>query len=294
MAGRYSPNQRGARSVYAGGYSDTIKRQLERVVIPEKIKCEVCKKFRIQDYYSKRQIDNLRNAIAVQGARAAHQAHAKCRDCVGGPNLEIRCFVCDQTKGLEEFAKNQRQNRDTARCLSCVQNHADVEPLLEENKHLLEIEGMAPSIATSQVGDTMSADATRRSSEKSEDDEISSGGVWLEKGKSKETTAGKVSGHQYNAYDPQGNLHRRSATPSQASPSVHGGWGSWGVTAASSKAALSSYNYSSPTPKRSNFARIPSARTERSGAPTICEPKEARDAVESDDEDDNKDLEDYL
>lgn len=80
----------------------------------DRVKCEVCKKFRLQSFFSKRQLENLRNAMAVQGERASLQGHAKCRDCVGGPNVELRCSICDQTKGLEDFAKNQRQNRDAA------------------------------------------------------------------------------------------------------------------------------------------------------------------------------------
>ncbi|KAI9044056.1 uncharacterized protein KD926_001879 [Aspergillus affinis] len=295
MGGRRSPLN---RSAYSGGYSDTIKRQLERVVIPEKIKCVVCEKFRMQSAYSKRQIDILRNVIVVQGPRAAHGAHARCRVCVGGPNSEIRCYICDQTKGLEEFAKNQRQNRDIARCLNCVQNHTDAEPVLEENKHLLEIDGTATSIATSQLGDEMSANTTRKPSEKGEDvdDETSSGGgVWLEKGKHKASTEEKGSGYQSNAYGPQGNLHRRTAAPSEVSQSVYRGWDSWGVTASASNTGFSGYNYSSPAPRRSsNFARIPAVRAERSDAPTKCEPEPSRPSVESDDEYDGNGPEYYL
>ncbi|PLB55695.1 hypothetical protein P170DRAFT_471102 [Aspergillus steynii IBT 23096] len=287
MAGRYT-----VKSAYAGGYSETVKRQLERVVMPEKVKCEVCKKFRLQSFYSKRQLENLRNAIVIQGTRAAHGAHAKCRDCVGTPNFELHCCICDQTKGLEDFAKNQRQNRDAARCLDCVQTHTDVEPVLEENKHLLGIEGSAASVSTSQVGDEMYADTTRKSFDRDEDvdDDASSigGGVWLETGNNaKAMSGGKITGDRGNASGSQGNLHRRTAAPSEASQSVHGGWGSWGVTLSSQAAFSSNNNYAAQTTSRSRFAKIPAARPERSEISTMREREPAPPTVESDNEDDN-------
>lgn len=74
-----------------------------------------CKKIRMQSAYSKRQLDVLRNAIVVQGGRAlTGPGLAKCRECVGGQTVELRCVICDETKGLEEFAKNQRHDRDHA------------------------------------------------------------------------------------------------------------------------------------------------------------------------------------
>ena len=46
---------------------------------------------------------------AVTGA-----GHATCRECAGNPIVELRCVVCDKVKGLDEFAKNQRHDRDVA------------------------------------------------------------------------------------------------------------------------------------------------------------------------------------
>lgn len=72
----------------------------------------------MQGAFSKRQIDVLRNAMVTEGAKAlSGRAYARCRYCVSGQAVELRCCVCDKTKGLEDFAKNQRGNRDTAVCL---------------------------------------------------------------------------------------------------------------------------------------------------------------------------------
>lgn len=80
-----------------------------------RIKCENCKKIRMQSAFSKRQLDILRNAMVIEGAKAVTgRGHAKCRTCVGGQTVELRCCICDQIRGLEKFAKAQRQNRDRA------------------------------------------------------------------------------------------------------------------------------------------------------------------------------------
>lgn len=40
--------------------------------------------------------------------------HPKCTKCTGQQNVEMTCKFCDVTKGLEDFAKNQRNNPDNA------------------------------------------------------------------------------------------------------------------------------------------------------------------------------------
>lgn len=113
--------------------------------------------------------------------------------------------------------------------------------------------------AKSQVGADTYAGSTGNFSEKDgdADNDASStgGGVWLEKENTKHMPDLKSTDDPFNTSGRQGN--RRSAAPSEVSQSVHGGWGSWGVTAASLQAPFSNYNHSAQTPKRSNFARIP-------------------------------------
>ncbi|KAA8644174.1 hypothetical protein EYZ11_012043 [Aspergillus tanneri] len=296
MGSRGSPGQgpSGVRSAYAGGYSEAIKRQLENCALPDK-------KFRIQSAFSKRQLDVLRNAIVVQGPRAATAGHAKCRTCVGGPTVELSCCICDQIKGLEEFAKNQRHNRDSARCLNCVQGHAETEPVLEENKLMTESEHSTQGTITSrsQIDDESYLESTRRLALNEEgDDEASSaaGGIWLEKDLVKLTSESRSTTCQLSAIDPLGNPRRSPAAQSGAGGSaIHKGWDSWGVTDGASKASGSLYNNSNPTPKRSsNFAKVPGKRFEKTDAPTMRTPEPASQNVESDNEDDEAGVEDYL
>lgn len=71
----------------------------------------------MQSMFSKRQLSHMQSAVA-QGLRSA--AVSRCRVCVGGQTVELKCSICDTVKGLNEFARAQRQNHETAVCLlSC-------------------------------------------------------------------------------------------------------------------------------------------------------------------------------
>ena len=56
----------------------------------------------------------------------------ECRQCTGIQKHEMTCFICDETKGLEEFSKAQRRNPDAARCLACVDDHLYTNPSVED------------------------------------------------------------------------------------------------------------------------------------------------------------------
>ena len=51
-----------------------------------------------------------------------------CRTCTPQQTTELNCCICNKTKGLTSFAKNQRKNPDTARCINCVNYCLDTEP----------------------------------------------------------------------------------------------------------------------------------------------------------------------
>ncbi|OJJ59016.1 hypothetical protein ASPSYDRAFT_89737 [Aspergillus sydowii CBS 593.65] len=147
MGSRRGSGVSGAPSAFAGGYSEAIKRQLEGVTLPEKIKCKICKKYRNAHAYSKRQLDIFRHARVVEGQRANNVGYASCRNCTGGQVMELRCCVCDQIKGLDDFAINQRKEHELARCLDCVQGHKEADPVVDENK-LLTDDGLSTTQGT--------------------------------------------------------------------------------------------------------------------------------------------------
>ncbi len=84
----------------------------------DRIKCKICKKYRNAHAYSKRQLDIFRHARVVEGQRANNVGYASCRNCTGGQVMELRCCVCDQIKGLDDFAINQRKEHELAVSLS--------------------------------------------------------------------------------------------------------------------------------------------------------------------------------
>ncbi|PKX99120.1 uncharacterized protein P174DRAFT_427345 [Aspergillus novofumigatus IBT 16806] len=285
------------RNAYAGGYSDEIKKG---------IKCGTCNKIRSSSNYSNRQLEALRHAILSHGVNVAlTKNNAKCRICSGNQTVELKCCICDKIKSLDEFAKAQRQDRDAARCMNCVQSHTDAEPVLEEPKLLTESElSTAPDTYTTGQVDSRSLTAsTQRLTLKAaptaqhvdSSGEQGIGGVSLiEDHNGKENWA--RGGRPFTAFDSNGVAHRRSGSLSVSPRSVHGGWATWGVDVNST--------VTKPIKKAGNskFAKVPqfaefekSKRFEKHEAPTMRVPEPIGATVPSDDEvGDDAGLEDYL
>jgi len=87
------------------------------VAIPDRIKCGRCEKNLPQARYSTKQLTDLRWQIKTNG-RCTQPII--CRRCTGEPLVEIECFMCHKTKGLEEFAKSQRCRPDHAVCETLI------------------------------------------------------------------------------------------------------------------------------------------------------------------------------
>ncbi|MCJ1338612.1 hypothetical protein MMC09_003901 [Bachmanniomyces sp. S44760] len=113
-----------SQSAHAGGYSE---------VTVAKVRCKLCKKVKGIQSYSKKQQNDLRYKILqFKDLNSVNAAQIKCRSCVGGQNTEMTCCMCDEVKGLEDFAKAQRRHPDMARCTACVGEHLAFEPGIEE------------------------------------------------------------------------------------------------------------------------------------------------------------------
>ncbi|PYH99604.1 hypothetical protein BO71DRAFT_170445 [Aspergillus ellipticus CBS 707.79] len=294
MSSRRLPS--GARNAYAGGYSESVRRQVNTVTLPDKIKCGTCGKIRPVDTFSKRQLDTLRNAMVTEGARAMTSGRARCRNCTGGSLSELKCSICDQVKSMEDFAKNQRQERDTARCLNCVQKHSEADPVLEgqrliaEGKKATATSGTASQTGTNSMKGSGNASGTPSAYDDDDDDDLQSigGGTWLE-GHGAEKKASKGKERTFTGYDAQGKAHRMRFQPETAE-SVHSGWGNWGVTAGSTQRITS---LRVPPKRESRFAKVKSPRFEKSEAPSMSVPEPTGQTVDNDEDNDN-DLEEYL
>lgn len=293
------------RSPYAGGYSDGIKRQLESVTLPDKIKCETCKKIRMQNAFSKRQLDILRNAIAKKGTKAINSpGYARCRNCVGGQAVEMRCSVCDQVKGLDQFAKAQRHNREMARCLACVQLHTEIEPIVNKAR-MIQGEEQDKDTKIGEEADESNSDDFKdiRGSfvygDESDEDESIGGGVWLEGERDDKRNAdadvdkGKGEGRMFTAFDQHGAAHTRRASISETEPrTIHSSLNSWRIKPGS----LGSPSNPRRQPKKEpRFAKIRAYKPPREEIPIMRrEPEPAVETAHTDEEDSDGDIEDYL
>ncbi|KAL4952014.1 Stc1 domain-containing protein [Aspergillus filifer] len=290
MASRRISGMTGVPNAYAGGYNENIRRQLESVPLPEKIKCKVCRKFRGADKYSKRQLDIFRNAFVVEGQPATNKGYATCRSCTGGQTMELRCCVCDKTKSLDGFALNQRKEHEFARCLECVQDHRDAEPVVDEDKLLTDGGLSTRGTITSHVGSTLAGSIRKLTSDTpgggssfagATDNVPFGGGVWVEPERHEATNL--------SGYGSQG----RSDLQSVSTNSVHSGWASYGV--ARSEAAASARG----NDKGSKFAKIKAWKSDETEKPPVRLAEDNRNLKHSDDEDDvgyvsGEDLSDFL
>ncbi|KAL4893204.1 Stc1 domain-containing protein [Aspergillus ambiguus] len=220
------------RSAYAGGYSVEIKNRLERIVIPEKVKCILCRKVKIQGAFSNKQLEDLRHAIFTDHINPTVTGAVRCRECVGGQRVELRCCICDMVKGLDQFAKAQRSHGDAARCLDCVQHHVEADPVVDEQKLLADTEHTSlhePTVTASQI------DARSFLGSLGSDD----GGVSV-------APEGLIN---------QKNIQGSSRHHTSYAGSIHSGWASLGLT---SHKAGSVDSPRTAARQSSNWARIPS------------------------------------
>ncbi|KAL4781617.1 Stc1 domain-containing protein [Aspergillus varians] len=283
----------GAPNAFSGGFSEMIKRQLESVPLPDKVKCKTCKKYRNPNAYSKRQLDIFRNAAVVEGSRALKAGYAICRGCTGGQVMELRCSVCDQVKGLDDFAINQRKEHEFARCLDCVQGHKDAEPVIDENKLLTESElsTTQSTVIMSQVGSSL-AGSTRRITPSDApgssfagvtDNGPVGGGVWVEPERH-DANSSKGRGLNLSSYDSYGpgNLADVDAN------SVHSGWALYDVQKSNGVVSVRS------TEKDRKFAKVPAWRSEIPDKPPTRMPEVKGHVGDYDDDDEEQDVTGFL
>ncbi|KAH6618575.1 Stc1 domain-containing protein [Boeremia exigua] len=82
-----------------------------------------------QANFSQKQLTDVRYQVSKAGRI---NTNPKCFKCTGGQLVELDCVMCHKTKGLEEFAKTQRKNTDSARCYDCTSIQLEREPVEEQ------------------------------------------------------------------------------------------------------------------------------------------------------------------
>ena len=74
----------------------------------------------MSESFSKKELNELRSMIFKGDAPGKREGirprsgNIRCRMCTGEQVHEMTCYVCEETKGLGEFAKAQRRNPDAA------------------------------------------------------------------------------------------------------------------------------------------------------------------------------------
>ena len=82
-----------------------------------RLRCNDCNKLTNVSAFSERQCKDLRYGIVtrqVNAAKLEEEAWLRCRNCTGLQPTEMECIMCETVKGYDDFAKNQRKNRDRA------------------------------------------------------------------------------------------------------------------------------------------------------------------------------------
>ncbi|KIW06509.1 uncharacterized protein PV09_02942 [Verruconis gallopava] len=111
-----------------GNYGYLTNTQLQKIELPKFIKCDLCKKSKSPEAYSKARQAEVRAAIYRQGREHATYA-VLCGACSGNGQSELECIVCKEWKDIGHFAKAQRKDRDNATCLSCMDERTSFDPV---------------------------------------------------------------------------------------------------------------------------------------------------------------------
>ncbi|KAJ4994413.1 hypothetical protein SVAN01_00242 [Stagonosporopsis vannaccii] len=102
--------------------------RLRRVSLPPKLKCNMCEKNYNAANFSQKQLTDVRYQISTMNKIIKNP---KCFNCSGRQLVELECYMCHKTKGLEGFAKSQRNNTEEARCYACTDIQLAREPVDE-------------------------------------------------------------------------------------------------------------------------------------------------------------------
>ncbi|MCJ1259342.1 hypothetical protein MMC24_007179 [Lignoscripta atroalba] len=300
--------------MYAGGYNEVTASKMATVELPEKIRCQACKKVKGVPQYSKKQLSDLRFKILQFGKiSGTNGAYIKCRGCTGQQVTEMTCVHCDEVKGLDGFTKAQRREPDNARCISCVRDHMAVEPGLEGEGKDDESDGTSNPYPSDQDDDDEQGGAEVRGPKSREAVDLGTGTNTSENLRPSASRAGSsVAEHtdsgtnawaawateaERQSEGAGGNVWVTQSRRSLKAPIAFTAYDSRGIAhsrlrAPSTSASEQSYT---PTSSRSNFPRVESSSSRFPRVAPIAQPqppprRQAKGytvAAESDDDDED-------
>ncbi|KAK4860690.1 hypothetical protein LT330_004421 [Penicillium expansum] len=116
-------------SPFAQGYTPQMREAVDRMSIPNEIKCCVCKRRRPKSLYSNNQLGYLRQAMFDLGYSSIRdQQVAKCGPCTNAQACEELCHRCGHYRAIDQFARNQR-NREDPLCQPCMNYQMSLDPV---------------------------------------------------------------------------------------------------------------------------------------------------------------------
>ena len=86
----------------------------DRLAGAERVRCQLCKKWKAPAQYSNKQLADLKYKILIYGKESGANSGIKCRTCTGQQVIEMECIMCDTIKELDGFYKAQRRDPDHA------------------------------------------------------------------------------------------------------------------------------------------------------------------------------------
>ncbi|EUC43316.1 hypothetical protein COCMIDRAFT_38734 [Bipolaris oryzae ATCC 44560] len=148
-------------------YNPNEIESLKGIALPAKIKCGRCQKNLPQAKFSSKQLTDARRQIK---ASSQINKSINCQNCTGRQVVEVECTMCGKTKGLEDFAKSQRRNPDTAKCFACVEGQLANEAFNEDKYEDPDKAFVPPDHSNGQYPEYFAAATSDTSSSYDDDD----------------------------------------------------------------------------------------------------------------------------
>ncbi|KAK0856919.1 hypothetical protein LTS02_010442 [Friedmanniomyces endolithicus] len=113
-----------------GTYYNNTSLAVQRVTVPDRIKCTRCHKIKIRSAFSANQQNELKAKILEDPRfNPLLSEWVSCLECTpSGQRFEFKCNDCDIVKGRARFYKTQLRNPDSAICIDCSNTRRDTEP----------------------------------------------------------------------------------------------------------------------------------------------------------------------
>ncbi|KAI5307084.1 hypothetical protein KEM56_004805 [Ascosphaera pollenicola] len=281
---------------------DAYSSRLKRVNLPE----NRCGKIRGHAAFSNKQLATLKSKVAQGKKVNFNTGSVVCSECTGSQIFEMKCVLCDKTKGLESFSKAQRREPKTAQCYNCLQGNLDADPVEETGLPLDDASTTLGSQAPYDIGMTGSSRYTGEYSDESDEEDEAVRKGWIEpKRASTRATNSTMNGSSaISASSTVKNGSGGRGTPVESASRtdgvslsdrpVHSGWAKYGVTPMSTTAPSVVSNSNEKAGGKFAKVKDQGPRFNKQTAPKMQAPPTDGATIDSESDEDSEDPNDYL